>query len=374
MARFAFRFHPLYRLAGFPFGVTPRTTMVEVVNDRLTIRFGPWLLRTHLNNVIGCEPAGPFSVLKTAGPAHLSLVDRGLTCATNPQEGLCLRFSSPVAAMDPFGWIRHPGVTVTVERPDDLRRAVTQEAAASNDDRLEAVVEVVGESPWAVVARRARRPLGMGVAAVRYTRTWREVQRTFESSSGAPQTMGDDPADVHELQPAGKGVGALFERTYRIRISGATRTPEELVDVLVSNLNAASPVEVTEFEKLGPAAGGTVGAEYLVHMPGPWNGPVRVVHRTPNSFRLGTLAGHMEAGQIVFTAWAAGDQEDDRELVFEIRSVARSGDRLFRSIYERMPITRELQLHMWVHFCRRVAELAGGRAAHPIEARTVRYG
>ena len=43
-----------------------------------------------------------------------------------------------------------------------------------------------------------------------------------------------------------------------------------------------------------------VGDEYVVRMPGPWDGPVRVVERTPTAFRFATLEGHLEAGQIRF--------------------------------------------------------------------------
>ena len=103
MARFAFRFHPLYRALGAPFGVMPATSLVEVLDDHLVVRFGPWYLRTPVANVVGCERSGPYSVTKTAGPARLSLADRGLTFATNPDAGLCIRFAEPVAAIDPFG-------------------------------------------------------------------------------------------------------------------------------------------------------------------------------------------------------------------------------------------------------------------------------
>jgi hypothetical protein len=45
MARFAFRYETPYRLAGLPFGVTSATTMVDVTADEFRVRFGPWLLR-----------------------------------------------------------------------------------------------------------------------------------------------------------------------------------------------------------------------------------------------------------------------------------------------------------------------------------------
>ncbi|RCW46039.1 hypothetical protein DFQ14_102341 [Halopolyspora algeriensis] len=111
---FPFRFAPAYRLAGLPFGVTGATTRVEVTDGQLLVRFGPWSLRSPVSNVVATTTTGPFSFLPTAGPAHLSLTDRGLTCATNGERGLCIQFAEPVGGIEPFGLIRHPAVTVTV--------------------------------------------------------------------------------------------------------------------------------------------------------------------------------------------------------------------------------------------------------------------
>lgn len=112
--RFPFAFDTAYRVAGFPFGVTPATAEVVVDDEDLRARFGWWRLRTELSNVTRTELAGPFSFPKTAGPAHLSFSDRGLTMATNGRQGVCIRFRTPVPGIDPTGRIRHPGLTVTV--------------------------------------------------------------------------------------------------------------------------------------------------------------------------------------------------------------------------------------------------------------------
>jgi len=92
-------------------------------------------------------------------------------------------------------------------------------------------------------------------------------------------------------------------------------------------------------------------------MPGPWDGPVRVIAATPTSFRLATLAGHLEAGQIEFRADA-----DHRSLGFEIESWARSGDRLSDALYSHLRLAKEVQFHMWVSVLGKVAELAHGRS------------
>ena len=113
-----------YRAAALPFGVAPANAFVRVTYDELGVRFGPWGLRTSRANVIDAEETTGYSFVRTAGPAHLSLADRGVTFATNAGPGLCIRFAAPVKAIDPLGLLRHPGATVTVEDLQGLRRAL----------------------------------------------------------------------------------------------------------------------------------------------------------------------------------------------------------------------------------------------------------
>jgi hypothetical protein len=120
VTRFAFAFAPAYRIAALPFGVTPSTALVEVSDHELHARFGPWRVRTPVTNIAGVEASGPYRILMTIGPAHLSFTDRGLTMATNGDRGVCIRFREPVAGIEPTGRIRHPGLTVTVADCDGL--------------------------------------------------------------------------------------------------------------------------------------------------------------------------------------------------------------------------------------------------------------
>jgi hypothetical protein len=118
--RFPFRFAPAYLAAALPFGVTPRTAWVQL-DDHLTVRFGPWHLRTSLSNITGVEQSWNYSFVKTAGPAHLSFTDRGVTFATNGDRGLCVCFGEPVRALWPLS---HPGATMTVADIDGLQQAL----------------------------------------------------------------------------------------------------------------------------------------------------------------------------------------------------------------------------------------------------------
>ena len=99
------------------------------------------------------------------------------------------------------------------------------------------------------------------------------------------------------------------------------------------------------------------GDEFLVKMPGPWDGPIRLLHRDATSLRFGTLQGHLEAGQIEFKA----REGEDGLLVFEVEAWCRAGDRWADLLYGRLRVAKEIQFNMWVHFCLRVVRITGGR-------------
>ncbi|WEV77836.1 hypothetical protein O9K63_14770 [Janibacter cremeus] len=124
MTRFEFAFSRAYRAAGLPFGVNPRTAWAAIDGDRLSVHFGPWRLRTSLDNIANATITGGFAFIKTAGPAHLSLADRGVTFATNGERAVCLEFHRPVTAIDPMGLITHPNATLTPSDPESFLAAL----------------------------------------------------------------------------------------------------------------------------------------------------------------------------------------------------------------------------------------------------------
>jgi hypothetical protein len=163
------------------------------------------------------------------------------------------------------------------------------------------------------------------------------------------------------------GVGPLYHRRYRTRILGSQMGPEELIHHITIEPNSVAPTDFARFIKLSNGGEAmAVGDELLVRMPGPWDGPVRVVDVTPTSFRFATLKGHLEAGQIEFRA------HEDGGLVFEIESWARSGDRLSSLLFNQLRMAKEVQLHMWISVLERAVRLTGGRRAGMIEVDTRR--
>ena len=118
--RFGFAFAPAYRLAARTLGIRPATAWVEVGDEALDARFGPWRLSTRLANVTDVAVTGPYAFWKTAGPARLAITDRGLTFATNGDRGVLISFRTPVRGLDPLGVLRHPELTATVAEVDRL--------------------------------------------------------------------------------------------------------------------------------------------------------------------------------------------------------------------------------------------------------------
>jgi uncharacterized protein (UPF0548 family) len=208
------------------------------------------------------------------------------------------------------------------------------------------------------LATATRWPLGVSLTSWRYL--WRttpmarsEVEGTWPEDAPPPLPSGIDRAELQLLED---GAGAFFRRRYSVEIAGAKLSAEELMAELRGDPDRAAPSEFGTFQKLhGPKGRMQVADEYVVRMPGPWDGPVRVLATSQTSFRLATLAGHLEAGQIEFRAHA-GDL-----LRVEIESWARSGDRLSDLLYDRLRMSKEIQMHMWTSFLERVVKLAGGR-------------
>jgi hypothetical protein len=212
-------------------------------------------------------------------------------------------------------------------------------------------------------------PVGIALTSWRYM--WRITPMTRSEDPGSVEESSPaelpDGVDEEDLQPPGDGVGPLFHRRYGVRIADPKLGPEELIARLAEDPNQAAPSEFARFFKVqGEEGPMRVNDEYVVRMPGPWDGPVRVVDVGRRHFRLATLRTHLEAGQIEFSAAPGG------ELEFRIESWARSGDRLSNLMYAQLRMAKEVQLHMWTSFLERVVELSGGKRSGRLEIRTRR--
>jgi hypothetical protein len=214
-----------------------------------------------------------------------------------------------------------------------------------------------------------------GVALTSWDYMWRTTAMRRREARGSltcplPPLLTYPPGvSSDEVQGQQDGYGPLFHRRYRTRIRETSLDAAGLMEKLQADLNRASPTKFARFHRTHGERGHLrVGDEYVVRMPGPWDGPVRVVDVGSCSFRLATLAGHLEAGQIEFRA----SDDEGSGVVFEIESWARSSSALVNVLYHRLRMAKEVQAHMWISFLERVVKLAGGRMTGGIELETKR--
>lgn len=224
-------------------------------------------------------------------------------------------------------------------------------------------------------ARRWRTALGwpVGIGLTSWDYMWRTT--ALHRSEVLEREPGDHlpselPAGIDrtEVLGADRGHGPLFHRRYSAAIREAQLSAAQLLGQITADVNRVTP-RMARFQKVRGEEGELhAGDEYVVRMPGPWDGPVRVIARAADRFRLATLEGHLEAGQIEFRVI----QGSPGELRVEIESWARSATRLSHVLYHRLRMAKEVQFHMWVSFLERAARLSGGRVDDGVRVETVR--
>lgn len=219
---------------------------------------------------------------------------------------------------------------------------------------------------WIAVSAAA----GLGLYAVtrwgyRVTTTTRDVPHVPDG----PLEDVPEPAGRPDVQEESDGHGARFHRRYSVAVEGSVLEAEPLMAEITSGIQSFVPDEVARFEKtVGVAGSLSVGDEYHIHISSPWDGPVRVAEVTPTSFTLVTLEGHLEAGQIRFSA----TDLEDGSLQFMIESWARSRDAVVDVVYDDLGLAKQVQQGMWTFFCNRVVEVSGGERIGDIEVVTER--
>lgn len=213
----------------------------------------------------------------------------------------------------------------------------------------------------------------VGVLLTGYAYMWRTTPMTRHEIDGTweedrPPELTTD-VDQTEVQRAEDGNGDYLRRRYRAVIAEPRLRAAQVMEEVQADPNVVVPNTLARFSKtVGEKGRMEVGDEFLIRMPGPWDGPVRVCEVTPTSFRFLTLDGHIEAGQI---AWRARDEEGGR-LAFEIESWSRPGDLLSQVMHHQLKMAKEVQLHMWISVLERVIRRYGGRRDGPVDMLTRR--
>ena len=167
-----------------------------------------------------------------------------------------------------------------------------------------------------------------------------------------------------ELLPASRGVGPLLQRDYWAVLRNVNRSPSELMRQIKADFCGFSPPAIVEFT--APKGGIVKGAQLDIRIKPAHQCFVQVVHEDAQSFTLGTLKGHPEAGRITFGAY----RNAARDIVFHIRSRARSATLGHRLGF--LAIGDALQTNTWTDFIVNAAAAVGARIQGVIHADTQR--
>lgn len=140
------------------------------------------------------------------------------------------------------------------------------------------------------------------------------------------------------------GFGQMWRKTYWVRLTGETVTPEEVVSVWKERL----PDFMPEHSRFYPSFRGIEAGQIVLidaTMPGgvPVSTGVLVLQSDPTRFTVVTPQGHPESGYNSFSA-----HRDRVETVAQIQSVARAADPLYEFGYRFMGGTKH-QEGIWRH-------------------------
>ena len=164
-----------------------------------------------------------------------------------------------------------------------------------------------------------------------------------------------------QLLPASQGVGPLLQRDYWAVFTDCRFRPSELITQIKQDFCSLPPSPLVQFEA---GSGIRLGADLDIRIAPAQQCCVRVVHEDAQSFTLGTLDGHPEAGRITFGAY----RNPRGDVIFHIRSRARSATIPGRIGF--LAIGDAMQTNTWTDFITNAAAAAGARINGVIHAST----
>lgn len=131
--------------------------------------------------------------------------------------------------------------------------------------------------------------------------------------------------DGRRLEGPLQGFGQLWQKTYRVRLSGANVSPQQVIQTWKENFGKFwSPGN----DFYGSLTGIAPGQVAVLNLAGPGGLPlstgVRVIYVDDESFSFMTPQGHMYAAFITFSAF-----DDDGTTIVQVQPLLRASDPLY---------------------------------------------
>jgi hypothetical protein len=161
--------------------------------------------------------------------------------------------------------------------------------------------------------------------------------------------------DGRQLVGPLQGFGQLWQKTYRVRLTGATSSPEQVMATWKEQFSDFWPRGNRFYAPLTGIQPGEVALLKLA-MPGgvPLSTGMLVIYADDTSFAMMTPQGHQESGWITFSAY-----EEDGVTVAQVESLARANDPLYELGF--LVIGHRIQEAFWRHTLTALAAHLGSR-------------
>ena len=161
--------------------------------------------------------------------------------------------------------------------------------------------------------------------------------------------------NVHGRREVGalQGFGQLWQKTYRVVLTGAEVTPAEVVRVWKERFPEFQPANSRFYPSLAGVAPGEV--LFISASVGgmPVHTGVRVIYADDESFTVMTPEGHPESGWNTFSAYV----DEEGNTVAQIQSLARANDPIYEMGFRVVGSTAQEQL--WTHVLKSLAAYFG---------------
>ena len=154
-----------------------------------------------------------------------------------------------------------------------------------------------------------------------------------------------------------QGFGQLWQKTYKLSLSGIKTTPQVVVQLLKEKLPDFMPAN----SRFYPSMTGVKPGEVILinatmpGVPGTISTGVMILYADDEAFTVMTPEGHPESGFNTFSAYEA-----DGVVMAQIQSLARANDPIYEFGFRFMGGSKE-QEKIWHHVLSQLANQLGGK-------------